>query len=496
MTTAHTIERLTVRWGVVPDEQRRRAQQLQEALVDIALDDVLDGIGVASHEEVCVRDVVVPPYACRWTDTDAQLLDGWSRAIAAAIAASIDRADVVRYSSRHHAVIDLITSTLAGDTERAWAWAQLDLLPRDAAVATAGGWPPNGREQAEVLVRTLLARPHLVVGALVQSARRGVLAAAVHAFGSAGLAAVVDAAWTAGGGAMQRWAVGARPAPMGRNTLRESRPERVAQRVAMASSIWKTVVADAGIATSGDDLRAFAALAVLEAEPVFVASVGAPWLVEAIVATASAAAPPAVLGALMPVFGHERAQNQGEKDRAPVTSRGAEPAPDPEPARTAWGGLVFLVHLVVATGAVDRFVERADASGRALLWALGRALVDRAAVDDDPTVPDDDPALLAFCGLPPGAPVPETDGDVSTEAELVDAALRELIKPTGGDGDGGHEDPLRLVCHRDATVEAEPGWIDVVFALDDVCTDVRRAGLDLDPGYVPALGCVLRFRYA
>jgi len=44
-------------------------------------------------------------------------------------------------------------------------------------------------------------------------------------------------------------------------------------------------------------------------------------------------------------------------------------------------------------------------------------------------------------------------------------------------------------------VEAAPGWIDVLLDLDELSVEVRRAGLDLDPGYLPWLGCVVRFRY-
>jgi hypothetical protein len=52
------------------------------------------------------------------------------------------------------------------------------------------------------------------------------------------------------------------------------------------------------------------------------------------------------------------------------------------------------------------------------------------------------------------------------------------------------------VCSRPAQIVAEPGWIEARFSLDDVSLDIRRAGLDLDPQWVPWLGIVLRFVYA
>ena len=42
---------------------------------------------------------------------------------------------------------------------------------------------------------------------------------------------------------------------------------------------------------------------------------------------------------------------------------------------------------------------------------------------------------------------------------------------------------------------ADPAWLEVRFALDDADVRVRRAGLDLDPGWLPWLGCVVRFVY-
>jgi len=41
----------------------------------------------------------------------------------------------------------------------------------------------------------------------------------------------------------------------------------------------------------------------------------------------------------------------------------------------------------------------------------------------------------------------------------------------------------------------EPGWIELVLPLDSVDTSVRRLGLDLDPGWLPWLGRVVKIRY-
>ena len=47
---------------------------------------------------------------------------------------------------------------------------------------------------------------------------------------------------------------------------------------------------------------------------------------------------------------------------------------------------------------------------------------------------------------------------------------------------------LDVVCRRRGEIVADPGWIEVRLPLDEVSVEVRRAGLDLDPGWIPWLG--------
>ena len=48
---------------------------------------------------------------------------------------------------------------------------------------------------------------------------------------------------------------------------------------------------------------------------------------------------------------------------------------------------------------------------------------------------------------------------------------------------------------EEAAIVADPGWLEAHFPLSTVSIDLRRAGLDLDPGYLPWLGVVVRFVY-
>ena len=74
-------------------------------------------------------------------------------------------------------------------------------------------------------------------------------------------------------------------------------------------------------------------------------------------------------------------------------------------------------------------------------------------------------------------------------------ALRDAFGDTS-DGDTASDERLLIgVCARPAQIVTEPGWIEAHFSLEDVSLDIRRAGLDRDPDWVPWLGIVLRFVY-
>ncbi|RMH34831.1 MAG: hypothetical protein D6690_09740, partial [Nitrospirae bacterium] len=57
----------------------------------------------------------------------------------------------------------------------------------------------------------------------------------------------------------------------------------------------------------------------------------------------------------------------------------------------------------------------------------------------------------------------------------------------------GHS--LLHVIHRPAYVSATRTHIDVIFRLDQIDIDIRKGGLDIDPGWVPWFGRVVAFHY-
>jgi hypothetical protein len=511
-TSAPSIGRFAVTWRTDGEPDRRRLDLLIGSLLDGPLDDALRG---GPDDEVCVRAVSVPPYRIVWGATDADVVTGWSQAIAAAVAQQARAGDAVRYPSRAHAAIDLVGSVLAGDLTRAWAWHLLDLWPGGADGDVAAG--PGDAALGELVAGVLSAYPTLVVPALVQAADAGRLDRLVRLVGTAGLADLVGRAWAAAGGGEPPGRLAVPPAT--EEDIRAAAPI-LAQSHLLAAAAGSI----AGMATGTADPpgsagaagppavaalpRTLAAAAVLEVEPARAARPDALAVVDALAGRLAAdggrAHDPGVAR-------HDatRARPAGAPDRDPGNARrpagapaspgtGADPSP---PARTGWGGLLFLLPVLEAIGVPDRLAEDPVPSARGLLHQLGRDLLTRAA--PDAVTSPRDPAALAFCGLPPGGeppPVPGADDParrrlametVGREADRVVAALRARLDATRRPDAA----VLLAVCRRRAVVEAAPGWIDVLLDLDELSVEVRRAGLDLDPGYLPWLGCVVRFRY-
>jgi hypothetical protein len=508
------VERLHVAWWVDPaaagDDARRAG--LTEALVDHGLAEAFDRWGFGGGEEVCVGSVTVPPVELEPGVDDATFVRRWADAAVGAVAAAVavGEAGVVRYRSRLASLADMASRSAMGDDRRRWAWRRLGLWPEGLADEDA--------------VATALARsPQWLVGVLGIAARSGALAAVLDLLGTDRVRRLVAAAWVASGGDLAGLEiVRQRPDGVLASAATRSRAARVLDATPLGAGLRRLgPISNAGYAVD------LAAAAVLAAEPAaaaraaidrsalgLVAGVGG-----ALVSSRPANAPISARDV-------ERADEPGV---APATGDGAgtaprEPGPeaagrgDPEagaaasdePARTAFGGLLFLVHLVDALGPVRLAAADpllADAPLPAVLHRLGTVILARTGgpAGGPPAPPDPrDPALLAFCGLPPEADPPSAGiragvGDLWRDrvggwAERLIATLRAAFDPAEL-ASAPEGELLAAVCRRRAGIAADPGWIDVRLELDEVSTEVRRAGLDLDLGFVPWLGCVVRFVY-
>jgi hypothetical protein len=170
---------------------------------------------------------------------------------------------------------------------------------------------------------------------------------------------------------------------------------------------------------------------------------------------------------------------------------------------TNWAGLVFLLAVADDIGMPDQVLCDPVLAVRPMSWVLtqvGVRLV-RAEIDD--------PAVAAFAGRP-AADLTIMEEDAAADAEntrldelatdwataTADRLLAATTDPTADDID--YADPAATVirvAHRPGHIDAVRGWIEVVLSAAQADVLVRRAGLDLDPDWVPWLGTVVRYRY-
>lgn len=544
MNAAAVIEHFAIRWLVpeapgtgtvdAPRLDTARFDALAAALLDGPLEDALAAAGVASDDEICIRSVVVPELALRLSQSDAIILDAWSRAIAAAVASAAGTSGgnaegVVRYRSRSHAVVDVVVHCLTGGRAPVWAWRQLGLWPD--GLGDGGAWAGGADLPAAVaahLLRLLMARPELVVPVMVSLAGQGRLETAVAAFGAAGLRDLAEAAWRAAGGntvpepAARRWGPQTWPIPAaparGRapGSLPPADPAALTAEALLQRSRLSTALR-AGPRYSAALARTWAMLVVLESEPAAGADPDSAALLAAVAgaldAGGAAGSGPSV---------YDLAGN-GVLPALPagITAETVTAAPDPsqgsaadvEPgaaagSRTGWAGLLYTLHVVEELEVPARLAAAGagPAGGlRNALHALGVWLLAVAAPEEPPDAAD--PALLAFSGLPDAAAL-RSDSALAHAGLQADAAqvLRNAIHREGAKvaaeviRRAAPEDPdtaavLARVCRHPGLIVRDPGWTDVVLDLSEVDTEVRRAGLDLDLGYLRWLGCVVRFRY-
>lgn len=171
---------------------------------------------------------------------------------------------------------------------------------------------------------------------------------------------------------------------------------------------------------------------------------------------------PAALAWLSPQPDAEAAAAASPPSRALTTAAAPLDAID-----TAWAGLWLLLPVLRRCGLDD---------DDAPLAAFAQSL---QAAPDALHIPADDPvrALIAALDLPPV----EAPGPWLRRARL--ASLREARLP------------LRRVAARQGTVHLSDVRLDVVFPARAADVRIRRAGFDLDPGFVPWLGRIVHFHY-
>lgn len=196
-----------------------------------------------------------------------------------------------------------------------------------------------------------------------------------------------------------------------------------------------------------------------------------------------------------------------QQDRPPARTEAAAVDPHPWLAPSAAGGLLFLLPVLARLG-IAAWCDRPgleDFPRRVLALAARRL-----------RLPDDDPALAAFPirpgnprrrplpapaswsapllapprGRPAGDPVAAlaTARRLDDQAALFLTVARRWLRRAARLG-------LADLVLRPARVSVTTTHVDVHFRLVDCDIRVRRAGLDLDPGWLPWLGRVVSFHY-
>ncbi|WP_433157904.1 hypothetical protein [Kribbella sp. CA-247076] len=169
-------------------------------------------------------------------------------------------------------------------------------------------------------------------------------------------------------------------------------------------------------------------------------------------------------------------------------------------AWSQWAGLPYLLATAADAGLPDCIDRDPVLSQRGLRWSLwyvGTLLTG---------APADDPAVLALAGLNSAnaadllAERPANPAERRSVARLASRWRRITVSRLRAVGTETLPSslPAQLLdwlIHRGGHIDATPGWIDVVFPVATVELAIRRAALDLDPGFVPWLGTVVTFRY-
>jgi hypothetical protein len=164
-------------------------------------------------------------------------------------------------------------------------------------------------------------------------------------------------------------------------------------------------------------------------------------------------------------------------------------------AETAWAGLLFLLNTAEAAGIPEALGGDPRLVERTLRWSLhelAQRLVPVAA---------NDPAALALAGLPPTVsdltgPPPTAIEDVALAEHAGEwADLTRVVLQDTQRGDQTAPITIWSLTRRPGRIIADPGWLELHMDLNTVDGRVRRAGLDIDPGFISWLGAVVRFCY-
>ena len=510
--------------------ERRRLDELRTAVLDQAFTMAIDKAGLSDDAELCLRDLLTT-VSLRLQVTDRALVSHWSAVVADEILRAISNGSTSRavvYQSRRQALADFAISIARGDLRRAWAWRQLGLWqPRRATSATSA---KSESQRVSELVRALCNERGLIVPTLRVLAEAGWLTPLAERFTEQHWEELALTVLSEAGaeGLLSQAAPTAPASP--------ERALREAQRIISRSSLVRTLAASRLLSGASVSVRrSIAVLAIAEVEPALLRTGTTTAAVIEIISVASTDSNRATANSADPqtadrefeatAYDADESRSQQSFDPADAsadasadvsadvsTKPSAKPsakqsADDPrteksqpidlrERAFTRWGGLLFMLAVFEDLNLLEVILEHPVLRERPFTWVLHQLALNLVPISPN------DPAALAFAGRRfTRMDVDWISGQPRKSAAESDA-LRELadlmIDHLSSFLVFEDEPPpslVEFVCRRRAEIVADPGWIEVRFSLDEVSTEIRRAGLDLDPGYMSWLGIVMRFVY-
>jgi hypothetical protein len=503
--TAITINRMHTLMRIPPAAMAERARL--KGIVASALDRVLESAverqGFSAHGYLCIGKLQAT-IRLRLRQPDSVLAGIVAQAIADAISGAQRGESSIYYSSRTHALIDLASSAMRADLGRSWAWIQLGIWHQDSGRSSAAA--------AAQVIRAFADEPQHAVAALAHLASDGSTLFAL-------LGWTDPKAWSQlAVAACKAYGASVEMAEASQTGLPSALADEIGGRIFQRSRIARALTIASVPRLPDNVLVPLAALVVLEVEPASVrfGRAATPALLNSVAARFQRSAEQ---GETTRKFGsspcetHDTQQNSDIRallasDSDSIVNAASAPGKDQaEPplaevrliACTSAGGLMYLLNLIARSDLPDRVMHDHRLTQRGFRWTLHQLAIALLALAPD------DPAALAFAGLLPDSPPPNLGQGMLNEAELhaIDEcriALVAHLRAAVGDrlmvADTSNRELIDFVCRRDARIACDPGWIEVHFALEGVSNEIRFAGLDLDPGWIPWLGVVVRFIYA
>jgi hypothetical protein len=491
----------------------------------------------------CVRRIDVP-LRLDEDSTDAALSERWAEQLADALASLVHEhpSDVVHYSRDLDVVVDALASLASGRTDRIWAWRQAG----SAALSDVS-------DPRRAVLAALHEQPTAIAAAVAAASRQCGIARIDRLLGAEGWASLAVSVTSTVAGTPPILRGSGFPALEASDPASSDRWGRRADATVARSRIAQRLAAS-GLRLDAARARSLAMLVVAEAEPAALQQKdGLIALIDAVAvrllpaedsvadrhqrrdSSAPIAAdksirpgetlrpaerhdtrsPPEAAGGSQSHSGqaaliaHETVDDDSAAGaRAPHIGGSDNGDPDetadrPALRMTHWAGLAFLLATADDAGLPSAVLDDEAFDEYPFAWVIHQLALRLAPVEAH------DPGALALAGLtdqgardieafpaPPAPAAARLDGLATSWATVTVKWLASAS--TSRRWKSARKNPIAAilpVLRRTGRVLAEPGWIDVHLDLDGVDIDVRRCGLDLDPGWIPWLGAVVRFRY-